>query len=297
MKKAHEKKNTGFITKIEMKKPSAKILYYTMFAIMVIVSLSCFLPLMWIVISGFKDTKEFYMVPPTIIPKSFHPEKLLKVWGTLSFSRYYINSFIQATGCVVVCLLFNGLAGYAISRLKPVGHKVLSKFLFIMLLMPTTIGQVPLFMQLVDLPYIHKSALNSYIPLWLMTGGSAYNIILFKSFFDSISQSYIEAAKLDGCSVVGIFFRIMVPLCVPVFMVLTIFTFNGSWGGFLWPALLIDEQTKYTVAEFLFRLDKTNFSLDEYMLILTFSMVPPLLIFIIFQKYIMTGFKLGGVKE
>ena len=80
-------------------------------------------------------------------------------------------------------------------------------------------------------------------------------------------------------------------------MVLTIFTFNGSWGGFLWPALLIDEQTKYTVAEFLFRLDKTNFSLDEYMLILTFSMVPPLLIFIIFQKYTMTGFKLGGVKE
>ena len=297
MKSLTENKKGGFITGIEMKKPSVRAIYWLMFAAMTAIALICFLPLMWIVLSGLKDTQEFYMVPPTIIPKSFHPEKLVTVWKKFTFYRYYFNSLIHAAGAVAFCLLFNGLAGFVLSRLKPAGHKAVTNFLFVMLLMPTAVGQVPLYMQLVDIPYIHKSALNSYITLWLMCGGSAYNIILFKSFFDSISQSYIEAARIDGCTTLGIFFKIMVPLCVPVFMVLTIFTFNGAWGNFFWPSLILNDKDKYTVSTFLFRLDKSNYSLDEYMIILVYAMIPPLIVFCFFQKYIMTGFKLGGVKE
>lgn len=292
-----EKKGSGFITRGEIRSPKAQIVYWAMFLILAFVAFVCVFPILWVLVSGFKDLEEFNQVPPTIIPRSFDFSKIIWVWNDSKYYSYYLNSFIYALGAIACCLAFNGFAGFALSRLRPKGSNVLLKILFVLILLPAGIGQVPLYKQLVDLPYIHTSALNSYVPLWLMAGGSAYNIILFKNYFDSISDSIIEAARIDGCSSVRIFFNIMLPLAKPIFIVLAIFTFNGSWGGFFWPSLILNDKSIYTVAVKLYRDGSGFYTQDQYLLLLTLTIIPPIIIFIFFTKQIMTGFQSGGVKE
>ena len=296
MLKSFEKKDAGFISKIELNKPKAQIVYWGIFAVLTAVACLCFIPLVWIILSGFKDTQEFYMVPPTIIPKSFHISKFFDVWNKFSFIKPYINSIMLACGNIVSCLLFNGMAGYVLSRLKPKGYKFVYTVLLVLLMLPTSVGQVPLYMQIIDVPHLHFSMLNSYLPLWLMAGGSVYNIILFKNFFDSVSSTYIEAARLDGCSNLMIFFRIVLPLCIPIFTVMAIFTFNAAWGSFFWPSLILTDRAKYPVAEYIYKMNAATYPQDEYMLVLTVAMFPPVIVFLLFQKNIMSGISTGGIK-
>ena len=125
----------------------------------------------------------------------------------------------------MVKLLFCGLAGYVLSRLKPKGSSVVQTLVFWTILIPTSMGMVPLYMSLVNM-----KMLDSYIPFWLMAGANAFNTILFKSFFDGISKTYMEAARLDGAGELKIFSKIILPLSKPIFMTVAIFCFNESWG-------------------------------------------------------------------
>ena len=166
---------------------------------------------------------------------------------------------------------------------------VFSLMLWTMML-PNTVGLVPLYKHIINV-----KLLNSFIPLWLMRGASAYYVIVFKSFFDSISKEYIEAARIDGCTDLMIFFRIVVPLSKPVIMVITLFTLNGVWSDFLWPYLTLTDKNLFTVMVKLYRMG-TNYSIDKKMIAMTFAIIPPIILFAIFQKHIMTGFSLGGIK-
>lgn len=294
--KNFEKKETGFITQVELKQTKAKIFYWAMFAILILVSVCMFVPALWIMVSGFKDLEEFFLVPPTIIPKSFHPEKLAEVWQKFDYVMYYRNTLTVALGSIVFGVILNGLAGYVLSRLKPKGSKAVFMMIMFIMMMPNTIGMVPLYMTICDFPHLHFSMLGTYWPMWLMAASSCFNILMFKSFFDSVPLSYIEAARIDGCSNIGIFFKIMVPLSVPVIMTVTIFIFNNSWGDFLWPYLVLNNKKLYTVSIFLFQNKAGNYSVDVYMVMLTLAILPPTIIYAFLQKYIMGGVNVGGIK-
>ncbi|MEG2670553.1 MAG: ABC transporter permease subunit, partial [Oscillospiraceae bacterium] len=152
------------------------------------------------------------------------------------------------------------------------------------------------FMTFIDFPIFHVNLINTYLPMWMMAGANAFYIMLFKSFFDSIPISYIEAARLDGCSNLGIFTRIILPLSKPLIMVIAIFSFNGAWENFFWPYLVLKDTNIQTVAVEIFKLKVSGIAIDEFMVVLLFSIAPPAIIFIFLQKYIMTGFTLGGIK-
>ena len=118
---------------------------------------------------------------------------------------------------------------------------------------------------------------------------------LFKSFFDSLSISYFEAARVDGCSNIGMFFRIVIPLSLPIIAVIIIFQFNTAWGSFFWPYLLINDPNKVVLGQKLFSM-KSNTPVDEYMCAMIFVIIPPAILYAIFQKQIMGGINIGGVK-
>ena len=160
----------------------------------------------------------------------------------------------MALGELVFCILSNGIAGYVISRLKPKGSALFFTIILWTMMLPSSISMVPLFMTFMDFPYLHVDLLNSYIPMWLMAGANAFYVLLFKNFFDTIPMSYVEAARIDGCSDVGIFARIILPLSKPILMVVTIFSINGSWESFFWPYLVIREKQLDTVAVQLFKM-------------------------------------------
>lgn len=294
--KKFSQKEVGFINAVEMKQTKSKIVYWCMFGCLLLISLIMIIPVLWILVSGFKDVDEFLQVPPTIIPQSFHPEKLIEVWNQFNYLRYYKNTLIVAIGSVIFTLVFNGLAGYVLSRLRPRGSKAVLTVILLLMMIPGSVGMVPLYMTICDFPYLHFSMLDTFWPMWIMTMGNCFNILLFKDFFDSIPISYIESAKVDGANNMLIFFRIIIPLSMPIVTTVTIFTFNGAWGDFMWPYLILSDTQLHTISVFLFQNKTGQFTEDIYMVMLTIAIVPPVIIYAFLQKHIMGGLTVGGVK-
>ena len=297
MKRKTKRKELGFITQVEMTKPKTKLVYWSMFAILMAISLCMIVPALCILVSGFKDTEEFLKVPPTLVPQSFHPEKIKFVWEKFDYVLYFKNTFVLAVGTILFTIVLNGLAGYVLSRLKPRGSRAVFTAIVLLMMIPGTVSMVPLYMTICDFPYLHLSMLDSYTALWIMAGANCFNILVFKSFFDSLPIAYIEAAQIDGYNNLQIFYKIIIPLSVPVIMTISILTFNASWGDFLFPYLILTDKKMYTVSIFLFRNKSGSYPIDIYMIMLTLSILPPAIIFVFLQKHIIGGMTLGGIKE
>lgn len=285
-----QSKSTGIILDTESKSLKVRAVRAAMIVIAFFFVVIIFLPIIWMLFSAFKDTKEFLQVPPTLFPKKIELSKLADVWSKSALGKAYINSFIVSFGEVAVQLGFCGLAGYVLSRLKPRGSSIVQTIVFWSILIPTNMCMVPLY-----ITFVKNGLLNSYLPLWLMAGTNAFSTMLFKSFFDGISMSYLEAARLDGARELTIFGKVILPLSKPIFMTVGIFTFNGSWGNFMWPYLLLTQKELQTLSIRTYVM-KPTLSPDEYMMMLIFVVIPPIIMFLFFQKYIMEGVNIGGIK-
>lgn len=290
-------KTTGLLNFSDLKKIRFKCAYWLIFLFMLVIALICLLPILWVAVSGFKDIEEMFSVPPTIIPKSFHPEVVAEVWSKVNVLGYFKNSVMLIIGCWVCDILFNGLAGYVLSKLKPMGSKIIETLVFWSMLLPG-ISMVPLYMTFVDVPLIHVNLVGSYAPIWVMAGANAFNVLLFRNFFESIPMSYLEAARIDGCGNASIFVRIILPLSKPIIMVVSIFSITATWGNFLWPYLILGNTPREPVSVMLYRLGTglTGLMQNEYMVLLIISILPMIIMYAFFSKQIMGGLDIGGLK-
>ena len=285
-------------SKFDKKNPSVKVLYGLIWFFLILAVLLCFVPPLWCMTSALKDSREFFSVPATIIPRSFHPEKLWETWEMLNFGQAYLNTIFVLCGSLVMSLVCNGMMGYVLSRLRPRGYKLVLSLVLWTLMLPQSVSQVPLFKNFLSLPILGINITESYLPMWLLAGANAFYVLIFKSFFDGIPQSLIEAARLDGCTNLGIFFRVMLPLSKPVLMVIAIFTINASWSDFFWPYLVLGSRSElYTVMVKIFYMaGSSGYSEDIQVVALIFTIIPPTILFLFFQRYIMSGFTLSGIK-
>lgn len=289
-----EKRNS-LILDVEQKQPKIKVLNIIIFSVLFVMACVFTIPILWLLVSGFKDTSEFIMDPPTIIPRSFQPYKLIEVWKKAKFGMAYFNTLIMGFGNVISCVTCSGLAGYVLSRLKPKGYKLILTLILWTMMMPQTMNMVPLFMTFIDFPIFHFNLTNTFWPFWLMSAPSAFYLILFKSFFDSIPSSYLEAARIDGSSELGNYVRIILPLSKPVVYTVSIFILSGIWGDFLWPSLIFTDPDRYTTGIKIYHL-KEEISIDRIFLSMLFVILPSAVMYLCFQKYLSEGIALGGVK-
>lgn len=288
----------GIISKFDMANPSVKVLYGLIWFFLILAVLLCFVPPLWCMTSALKDSREFFSVPATPHPRSFHPEKLWETWEMLNFGQAYLNTIFVLCGSLIMSLVCNGMMGYVLSRLRPRGYKLVLSLVLWTLMLPQSVSQVPLFKNFLSLPILGINITESYLPMWLLAGANAFYVLIFKSFFDGIPQSLIEAARLDGCTNLGIFFRVMLPLSKPVLMVIAIFTINASWSDFFWPYLVLGSRSElYTVMVKIFYMaGSSGYSEDIQVVALIFTIIPPTILFLFFQRYIMSGFTLSGIK-
>jgi multiple sugar transport system permease protein len=288
-----DSKTTGIINFLDLRKPAVKAFYYILLFISCCIAFVCLAPPLWVFLSSLKNIKEFAQVPPTIIPHTFEPQKIITTWKTLNFTKYYINSFIMVAGSVVCAIVFNGLAGYVISIIKPRGYRFVFNLILWSLMIPATINLVPIFKNIVALKLN-----NSYIPLWLTYGANAFYVLLFKNFFDEIPREVIEAAKIDGCPNLRLFCKIVMPLSVPIIMVVTIFSINASWSDFLLPYIVLKNRESYTVMIKIYEMSFGNtwMSADMKMLAVLYAILPPVVLVIFFQKYLTQGVVIGSLK-
>ncbi len=282
---------TGVIRDYDMHSLPVRVGYAFILLLCGIMVVIALFPLFWVILAGFKDLKEF-VSSADILPRSFDPQPFLTTWNQLGIAKNYLNSLISVVGSVVCALIFNGLLGYGLGILKPRGHKTVRRLVMLSLLIPSTISIVPLF---VNITGIFKGP--TFVPLWLSFGANAMYIILFTQFFESLPQSIIEASRIDGCNPLQTFFRIVLPLSKPICAVVGIFALNAAWSDFLLPYLLLRGSDLQTVMVRLFDFSTQQTVNDDDMLrSVVFAMIPPIILFFIFQKQLTENAVSVGVK-
>lgn len=300
MKKLNKEKPTkqpGLICESDLKTVKYKVIYSVFAAIMIIAVIIAVVPAAWCFVTGFKGSQEIYQIPAKFFPSEFKLSRISEAWIDLDLGgnilMTFVVAFLDVAGMLVIC----GIGGYVISKLKPKGIKLVFVLIVWTMMMPANVRLVPLFMEFVSFPVIKVSLLNTYFPLVLIAATNAFNIVLYKNFFDSISDSLVEAAKIDGCGDLHVLFRIMLPLSMPAVAYTSIMTFNGVWSDFLMPMLVLTDRRMQTLPVVIYKIKSTtNVKINNYMMALVISCIPPIITFVLFQKQIMGGINVGGVK-
>jgi len=287
----YQGKEDGSIRFYDVKSKKTKFWLVMIYIACFAIALIALYPVFWLACSSLKNLTE-YLSTTQILPKNADWVGWVKTWNDFGFTKYYINSGIAVAGGVLCAIFFNGLMAYVLAILRPKGHKIVLALVMWCLLIPPTTSFVALFVN------IKKIGLTgSFVPLWLTMGANAYWVILFKNYFESLPRDYIDAARIDGCGTFGVFTRIVLPLSKPIIVVVAIFAITAAWSDFLMPFLLLSGTDKETIMVKLYSFQtsiKTN-QIDIIRAVL-YSIIPPTILFAVFQKQIMGGVMSGGIK-
>ncbi|MFB6840680.1 carbohydrate ABC transporter permease [Streptomyces sp. NPDC056361] len=284
------------ISPAQLAKPRAKALYRATFALVVGGFTLVFLgPLYWMVSSGFKDTQEVVRTPPTLVPGSFAPENYTRAWEVMDLSTLLFNTLYYAFGALAFQLVLDVAAAYSLSKLRPVFGKAILGGMLVTLMIPATVLVVPQYLTVLDVPVVERNLLNTPWAIWLPAVTNAFNIFLLKRFFDSIPKELLDAAAMDGASPLRILRSIVLPISRPILGVVSIFAVVGVWKDFLWPMLTLPDPTKQTLNVGIYSLS-TGVPVNVLIAALAIASVPTLLIFLVFQRNIMSGLTAGGLK-
>lgn len=293
-----ESSERTLVSPFALKRPVGRAFYWMVFALLTIATLITFGPLYWMFSGGLKSSTEIFQTPPTLWP--LHPawSNFVSSWNILQFPLYFGNSLILAGGAVVLQIVISATSAYALSKLRPAGKNVIQFAFFCTLMVPPVVYLIPQFVNISDLPLLHISLFNSWAGVWLPEAASAFNILVLKSFFDSIPNELTEAARLDGANAWQLFTRIILPLSRPALAVITIFTVIASWKDFLWPLLVLADSNIQPLIVALYHESGVNSNLPFSYLIagLVLASIPPILLFLLFQRQIIRGINLTGLK-
>lgn len=250
-------------------------------------------PFVWMVLGSFKDEGEIRRVPPTWWPESATLDNYTQLFARLDFGTYFTNSAIVAVVVTAGNLLFCSMLGYALAMLEFRGKRVLLTLVLGTLMIPGVVTFVPLFIIVANAGLI--DSLPGLILPFLVT---PFGVFLMRQFISGLPADLLDAGRVDGAGELGIFARIILPLCGPALATLGILTFLGSWNNFLWPLVVAQTEKNYTlpVALALYSTGQNN---TQYGLLLAGACVvvlPLMLVFLLFQRHFVEGIATTGIK-
>ena len=288
------------VSPLMLKRPAGRAIYWTVFALLLAFTLVTFGPLYWMFSSALKTSIEIFQNPPTFWPLDPAWSNYTNAWRVLQYPLYFSNTLILAGGAVVLQLLVSGTAAFALSKLRPAGKSIIQFVFFSTLMVPPVVYLIPQFVNISNLPLIHVSLINNWAGVWLPEAASALNILILKSFFDTIPRELTDAARLDGASSWQLFTRIILPLSRPALAVVTIFTVVASWKDFLWPLLVLFNPEVQPLSVAIYHEAGINSTyplpFNYLMAGLVLASIPPILLFLLFQRQIIRGVNLTGLK-
>ena len=250
-------------------------------------------PLLWLIGTSFKSpTEDIFTFPPQIFPSQPTFDNFITVWDAYPFGLYLYNSAIVAFLAVGLNLLLCSLAAYPLARLDFRGREFIFALVLATIMIPFQIVMIPLYIMAVNL-----GLRNTYLGIVLPNLTSAFGIFLLRQALKAVPWELEEAARIDGCSELGIWWNIMIPAIRPALFTLAIFVFIGSWSDFLWPLIVLDDPDYYTLPLAVANL-ADSFSLDWRLVAAgsVISIAPILLLFLFLQRYIVPTDVGSGVK-
>lgn len=256
--------------------------------------MGCLCWLRWMLSTSLKPEGFVFALPPQWIPHPWEWFNYLKGIGAFPFFRDALNSFFITSLNVVGVVLSASLVAYAFARLRWPGRNLWFIVLLGTLMIPGQVTMIPVFLLFRDLGWI-----NTFKPLTVPAffGGGAFSIFLLRQFFLSIPNDLSEAARIDGASDFWIYARVIMPLSKPALATIGMFTFVVTWNDFLGPLIYLDNPSKFTLALGLRSMQlqygtQWNLVMADSLLVL----IPTIVVFFIFQRYIIQGINLTGIK-
>lgn len=286
-------KERGILSPSDLQKPLNKVVYGFMVLCIAVMAFTMLYPIAMTMFNGLKSNQEVNSFPPRFFPQEWHWDNFPKAWDYINLPMFLKNTLLIFGGNLLMTILVLGLASFSISRIRVPYSRAIYFFILLTLFIPASSYMIPNFVNLKEL-----GLLNSYWAFWLPAGANAYYFLLMKNFFDGIHPEIFEAARIDGASEWTSYLRIAVPLSVPIFATLAIFIFSTAWNDWFWPSLVMHTEDKYTLATAIYKyvINARNMDSSLKFSILFMVMIPPIFVFLGFQKFIMRSVNLSAVK-
>jgi multiple sugar transport system permease protein len=258
------------------------------------------LPFLWALSASFKTNAEIYQFPPTLVPSPFHPENYSTAVSVLPFWLFTLNSTAITLSCVIGQVLSGSVVAYSFARLRWPGRDFWFLVLLGTMMLPPQVTMVSTFVGWTQLRVLTGiEGIDTFRPLIIPSflGGSAMLIFLMRQFFKTLPVELEDAARIDGCSTWGTFWRVMLPLSRPVLATVAVLAFIAHWHDFLGPLIYLNSVDKYTLQIGLRMFQDINGArMNLLMAASMVVLVPVLLLFFAAQRYLVRGIVLTGLK-
>lgn len=250
-------------------------------------------PLLWLAKSAITPTVDTISNPMSLFPNGTAWSNLSEAWSNVEVGRYFWNTVVLAIGSWLSQILVAATGGYALSVLRPKYARLVTGLLLTTLFVPAVVLLVPLYISIVDPPFIDHSFIDSYWAIWLPAGASAFNVVIMMRFFDNLPREIFEAARIDGAGPFRLFVYIVLPMSRPILAVVSVFAILASWKDFLWPLLVL---TNPDIQPLSVRLPtiQSQTELGIFLAAMFIACLVPIGGFLIFQRSFLRGSGLGG---
>ncbi len=272
-----------------MRKGASKLLTYLFLAVFAVGFLY---PFLWMLSGSFRP--DFDVMKLKLLSSHFTIGNYSLVFSRIPIMRAFLNSLIVAVAVTGSVVVFGGIVGYALAKIKWRGSKYLTVFLLFTMTLPFQLTLIPLYTMVMKF-----GLTDNLLGLILPNMMTAISIIMFRQFFVSLPDSLIEAARIDGCSELRLIFKVVMPLSKPAVMTVAIITFLTSWNDVLWPLIVIRDRSLMTLPQLItvFVLGgEAESHLGAELAASTLLAVPILILYAFFQRFFIQSFVSSGVK-
>ncbi len=247
-------------------------------------------PFIWMIATSLKPSNELYL--PYLLPQHASLDNYVKVFQRVPFARWYLNSLIVAILVTLSVAFFDSLTGYAFARYNFRGKNLMFVLILSTLMVPTEMLVIPWYILSTSLNWV-----DTYIGIMFPGLITAFGAFLMRQFMQGVPNELLDAGRIDGMGEFGLFWRIAMPLVRPALAALCIFTFLGNWNAFLWPVIITEKMEMRTLPVGLsFFSGEAGSSWELIMAGAALATIPVFIVFIIFQRQIIKGIALTGLK-
>jgi multiple sugar transport system permease protein len=250
-------------------------------------------PFLWMVLGSVKPAADFLRNPPTFLPSVATTDNYSRLFDQLDFPQFFFNSAVIALAVTVGTLVFCPMLGYALAKLRWHGKGLVMALVLATLMVPAGITLIPNFILMSNLGLV-----NTYPGLVLPFLAGPFGVFLMRQFMLGVPDELLEAARMDGANEFRVFWSVVMPIATPVLATLAILTFLGNWNSFLYPLVMAQEPQMYTLPVALATFATGQYQADHGMLMAGSVMlvVPVLIVFVLFQRWITEGIATTGLK-
>jgi len=291
MSKLQERAAANKWSTLSGKKPPSvgSIVRTTFLLVMTFVILA---PVLWFVLSSFKDATELGARPPKIFPTEWAFSNYTEAFQMYNYMRYFTNSVIVTSVATILTLIINSMAAYAFAKYNFRGRDGLFVMTLAMIMIPLQVILIPIYLVVSSLGLV-----NTYWGMIIPAAATPTGVFIIRQYMLTIPDELIEAARIDGAGEFRIFARIVLPLCRPALAVVAIFSILWRWNDFLWPLLIAQKEELYTLPVALALLNGQL--VVPYNIVLAMSVmsiIPVLFMFVFMQRQIVQGIAQTGIK-